>query len=35
MANDRIPFPASNLTWRILNHANENDYAVGAYNWHV
>ncbi|BCS21728.1 class II fructose-bisphosphate aldolase [Aspergillus puulaauensis] len=26
------PYPESNLTWQILNHANENGYAVGAYN---
>lgn len=26
-------FPETNLTWRILNHANANGYAVGAYNW--
>ncbi|KAL4987433.1 ketose-bisphosphate aldolase [Aspergillus falconensis] len=25
-------FPETNLTWRILNHANANGYAVGAYN---
>ncbi|KAJ6012649.1 ketose-bisphosphate aldolase [Penicillium canescens] len=32
MAIDQTNYPASNLTWRILNHANENKYAVGAYN---
>lgn len=28
-------YPASNLTWKILSHANENNYGVGAYNWYV
>ncbi|ODM15857.1 hypothetical protein SI65_08697 [Aspergillus cristatus] len=32
MANNPITYPTSNLTWQILNHANEHDYAVGAYN---
>lgn len=33
MGSDNSTYPASNLTWQILNHANENNYAVGAYNW--
>ncbi|KAE8327897.1 ketose-bisphosphate aldolase [Aspergillus sergii] len=32
MGSDNSTYPASNLTWQILNHANENNYAVGAYN---
>ncbi|BCR92390.1 class II fructose-bisphosphate aldolase [Aspergillus chevalieri] len=32
MANNHTTYPASNLTWQILNHANEHNYAVGAYN---
>ncbi|GFN21284.1 class II fructose-bisphosphate aldolase [Aspergillus tubingensis] len=29
---DNQEFPASNLTWRILRHAQQHNYAVGAYN---
>ncbi|KAL4959370.1 class II fructose-bisphosphate aldolase [Aspergillus stella-maris] len=29
MASD---YPKANLTWRVLHHANANEYAVGAYN---
>lgn len=32
---DNQEFPASNLTWRILRHAQQHNYAVGAYNWYV
>ncbi|KAL4894018.1 ketose-bisphosphate aldolase [Aspergillus ambiguus] len=32
MAFDRSAYPATNQTWRILSHANENSYAVGAFN---
>lgn len=33
MNSDNDIYPASNLTWRVLNHANKENYAVGAYNW--
>ncbi|CAG8214379.1 unnamed protein product [Penicillium olsonii] len=29
---DQLDYPASNLTWQVLNHANVHKYAVGAYN---
>ncbi|EYE93887.1 class II fructose-bisphosphate aldolase [Aspergillus ruber CBS 135680] len=32
MTSNHSAYPASNLTWQILNHANESNYAVGAYN---
>ncbi|CEJ61431.1 Putative Fructose/tagatose bisphosphate aldolase [Penicillium brasilianum] len=32
MATDQIQYPAGNVTWQVLNHANVHDYAVGAYN---
>ncbi|KAE8159874.1 ketose-bisphosphate aldolase [Aspergillus tamarii] len=32
MNSDNEIYPASNLTWRVLNHANKENYAVGAYN---
>lgn len=35
MTSNHSAYPASNLTWQILNHANESNYAVGAYNWYV
>lgn len=31
----RPTFPQSNLTWQILDHAQKNGYAVGAYNWYT
>lgn len=35
MTSNHSTYPASNLTWKILSHANENNYGVGAYNWYV
>ncbi|KAK1140165.1 hypothetical protein N8T08_010643 [Aspergillus melleus] len=32
VSNDGYTYPESNLTWKILNHASKNNYAVGAYN---
>lgn len=35
MATDQRQYPAGNVTWQVLNHANVHDYAVGAYNWYA
>ncbi|KAJ5184037.1 general substrate transporter [Penicillium capsulatum] len=32
MTFDRSVYPTNNQTWRILTHASENNYALGAYN---
>ncbi|PLB44930.1 fructose-bisphosphate aldolase [Aspergillus steynii IBT 23096] len=31
-SKNEFTYPETNLTWRILNHANKNNYAVEAYN---